>query len=227
MVKQSSKFNKKKKSSEKQLIGNEKQRLVEELHASARRHFPRKRVIVRGYDDLWQADLIEMRLYSRFNDNYHYILTIIDVLSKYAWAVPLKSKSGKEVVENIQMDRFVTMSRCQIQRAKALNYRYVSCRCYKIADKLLLTVYNNLKIAAPARFKVGGSVRVSKFKTIFEKGYTSNWTTEVFKIIKVQATNPVTYLLEDFRRKPIAGGFYEYELPRAATPDVYLVEKVF
>ncbi|XP_011706265.1 PREDICTED: uncharacterized protein LOC105461470, partial [Wasmannia auropunctata] len=95
-----------------------------------------------------------------------------------------------------------------------------------IANKLLTTVYNHVKIAAPARFKVGDSVRVSKFKTIFDKGYTPNWTTEVFKIIKVQKTNPTTYLLEDSRGKPIAGGFYEYELHRVANPDVYLVEKV-
>ncbi|XP_025163398.1 uncharacterized protein LOC112590600 [Harpegnathos saltator] len=99
MAKQSSNFNKKKKSSEKQLIGNEKHRFVEELDAPAKRYFPRRRVIVRGYDDLWQADLVEMRPYSRFNRGYHYILTIIDVLSKYAWAVPMKSKSSKEAVE--------------------------------------------------------------------------------------------------------------------------------
>src|SRR5436190_9977499 len=71
-----------------------------------------------------------------------------------------------------------------------------------IADKLLNTVYDNVKIAAPARFKVGESVRVSKFKTIFEKGYTPNWTTEIFKITKVQKTNPVTYILEDSRGMP-------------------------
>jgi hypothetical protein len=70
------------------------------------------------------------------------------------------------------------------------------------------------------------AVRVSKFKTIFEKGYTPNWPTEVFKIIAVQRTNPVTYLLEDFRGNPIAGGLYEYELLKTAQPDVYLVEKV-
>lgn len=53
-----------------------------------------------------------------------------------------------------------------------------------IADRqLLITVYNRVKIAAPVRYKVGDSVRVSKFKTLFEKGYTPNWTTEVFKII--------------------------------------------
>jgi len=73
-----------------------------------------------------------------------------------------------------------------------------------VAEKLLTTVYNRVKIAGPAKFKVGDSVRVSKYKTIFEKGYTPNWTTEVFKIVKVQRTNPVTYLLEDYRGKSIA-----------------------
>ena len=95
-----------------------------------------------------------------------------------------------------------------------------------IAGKLLATVYNHVKIAAPAKFKVGDPVRVSKFKTIFEKGYTPNWTTEVFKICKIQKTNPVTYLLEDSRGKPIAGGFYEHELHRVANPNIHLVESV-
>jgi len=95
-----------------------------------------------------------------------------------------------------------------------------------ITDKLLTTMYSRIKIAPPVRFKVGNSVRMSKFKTMFEKGYTPNWTTEVFKIVKVQKTIPVTYLLKDSCGKPIAGGFYEYELHRVANPDVYLVEKV-
>ena len=55
-------------------------------------------VIVRGYDDLWQADIVEMRLFSGFNRGHHYILTVIDVLSKYAWAVPLKSEGGSELM---------------------------------------------------------------------------------------------------------------------------------
>jgi len=75
-----------------------------------------------------------------------------------------------------------------------------------VAQKLLTTVYNHIKIAGPAKFKVGHSV-VSKYKTIFEKGYTPNWTTEVFKIVKVQRTNPVTYLLEDYCGKSVAEAF--------------------
>ena len=55
---------------------------------------------VRGYD-LWQADIVEMRPYSGFNRSHHYILTVIDVLSKYAWAIPLKSKRGSEMADVI------------------------------------------------------------------------------------------------------------------------------
>ncbi|XP_070528292.1 uncharacterized protein [Cardiocondyla obscurior] len=96
----------------------------------------------------------------------------------------------------------------------------------EIAKKLLGTVYSAIKIAAPAKFRVGNKVRVSKFKMIFEKGYTPNWTTEVFTIVKVQQTNPATYLLEDYRGEAISGAFYEHELRRATHSDVYLVEKV-
>ena len=77
-----------------------------------------------------------------------------------------------------------------------------------IAERLLDTVYSAIKIAGPSKFKVGDSVRVSKYKTIFKKGYTPNWTTEVFIIIKIQRINPVTYLLEDYRGKSVAGAFY-------------------
>ncbi|XP_011060069.1 PREDICTED: uncharacterized protein LOC105149390 [Acromyrmex echinatior] len=87
-----------------------------------------------------------------------------------------------------------------------------------IAERLLDTVYSAIKIAGPSKFKIGDSVCVSEYKTIFEEGYMPNWTTEVFTIIKVQRTNFVTYLLENYRGKSVAGTFYEYELHRATHP---------
>jgi len=53
-----------------------------------------------------------------------------------------------------------------------------------------------------------------------------NCTIEMFKIFEVQKTNPATFILEDSRENPVAGGFHEYELQRVANPDVYLVEKI-
>ncbi|XP_018397172.1 PREDICTED: uncharacterized protein LOC108775341 [Cyphomyrmex costatus] len=193
-----------------------------------------------------------MRPYSSYNKGRHYILTVIDVLSKYAWTVPLKSKGGSETVNaiaeiirengnitqmrNIRKDGLIYHVKTKHnndERFKSNKDLYTGGVSYKcgtcnkaIAERLLDTVYSAIKIAGPAKFKVGDAVRVSKYKTIFEKGYTPNWTTEVFQIVKIQKTNPVTYLLEDYRGKPVAGGFYEHELRRVANPDVYLVEKV-
>ncbi|XP_043460811.1 uncharacterized protein LOC122497636 [Leptopilina heterotoma] len=77
-----------------------------------------------------------------------------------------------------------------------------------------------------SKFKRGDRVRVSKFKNIFEKGYTPNWTTEIFTVDQVKSTKPVTYKLKDYQNQPIEGGFYEEELLKVQYPDVYLVEKV-
>ena len=65
----------------------------------------------------------------------------------------------------------------------------------------------------------------SEFYTLL-KGYTPNYTTEIFEIERVAPTNPVTYLLRDYKNEPISGGFYEQEIARVKYPDVYLVEKV-
>lgn len=91
---------------------------------------------------------------------------------------------------------------------------------------LLNTVYNAPKLAARGKLKIGDVVRISKHKSLFEKGYTPSWTTELFTIHKVKLTRPVTYLLKDMNNQPISGGFYEYELQRAKYEDVYLVERV-
>lgn len=78
-----------------------------------------------------------------------------------------------------------------------------------------------------AVFKVGDYVRLSKYKTVFEKGYTPNWTTEIFKIRKVQYnTEPITYLLFDYRNREIKGSVYGEELQKVKYPDAYLVEKI-
>lgn len=91
---------------------------------------------------------------------------------------------------------------------------------------ILRKVYNFKEHHAPAKFHVGDAVRISKYKHIFEKSYTANWTPEVFKIASIQYTNPVTYLLKDALDNPIKGGFYELELQKAKYPDIFLIEEV-
>ena len=65
-------------------------------------------MIVFNKDEIWSADLVDMQAFSSFNKGFKYILTVIDVLSKYAWAVPIKDKSAASVTnafEKIVSDR--------------------------------------------------------------------------------------------------------------------------
>ena len=72
--------------------------LANELHKSVRRRFD-KRTVFANIDDIWTADLVDMSSFSRSNKGYKYLLTVIDVFSKYGWIVPLKTKTGKQVTQ--------------------------------------------------------------------------------------------------------------------------------
>ena len=68
------------------------------LHKPVHYNFPRNRVIVTGIDDQWQADLVDISSLARFNKGYKFLLTCIDVFSKFAWVVPLKNKTEATLV---------------------------------------------------------------------------------------------------------------------------------
>ena len=64
------------------------------------------------------------------------------------------------------------------------------------------------------KFKVGDNVRISKYKNIFAKGYTPNWSEEAFVINKIKNTGPWTYAISDLNGEEINGSFYEKELQK-------------
>ena len=65
-----------------------------------------------------------------------------------------------------------------------------------------------------SRFKVGDRVRISKFKNIFAKGYTPNWSTEIFIVNKINDAVPYTYNLKDLNGEEIIGSFFDRELQK-------------
>ena len=69
------------------------------LHKPVRRSFPRRRVIVGGIDHQWQADLMDVQRLKKHNDGFGFILVVIDVLSKFVWALPLKNKTSSLMIE--------------------------------------------------------------------------------------------------------------------------------
>ena len=75
------------------------------------------------------------------------------------------------------------------------------------------------------KFKVGDHVRISKYKNIFAKDYTQNWSEEVFVIKKVKNTVPWTYAIKDLNGEEITGTFYEKELQKR-NQEEFTIEKV-
>lgn len=279
-----------------------KEIVVHEIHKQARKNFPRRHVIMKDIDDLWQADLIDMQSLSRENHSFKYILVVIDTFSKYAWLYPLKQKNMEQIHQafhdlfnkgripkNLQTDlgtefynkmlgnllkqnnvnhysTFSTKKASIVERFirtfKNLMYKHFSLKGNYVwyndgIYSKLLKLYNNTfhrtiglkpnqvnannkkqimqkyeqkfkndKMQMKSTLKIGDHVRISKYKGTFQKGYTPNWSTEIFKITKVQNTRPITYLIKDGRNRPILGSFYHQELQKTKQPNIFLVEKV-
>ena len=67
-------------------------------HYPCRIKFERNQVVVGGIDKTWQADLADFQNVAKFNDNFKYVLVVIDVFSKYVFTVPIKNKTAKSVL---------------------------------------------------------------------------------------------------------------------------------
>ena len=74
------------------------------------------------------------------------------------------------------------------------------------------------------KFKVGDHVRISKYKNIFPKGYTPNWSEEIFVIKKFKNTVPWTYVINNLSGEEIIGRFYEKELQKT-NQEEFRIEK--
>lgn len=277
-------------------ISKQKIQVVKELHRPARKNFPTRRIVIKGLNETWQADLAQFDFLASENKKYKFLLVVIDCFSKYVWARPLKSKTGSEVThafqsilndrtpKNLQTDQgkeFFNSHFQNLMKKYSINhYHTFSSKKAAIVERVIKTLknrlylefslngnykwidiiqrivdeynhtkhstirmkpsdvnktnensimknsYNFMKIAGQNKLVVGDVVRISRYKHVFDKNYHPNWTTELFKIIEVKITNPVTYLLEDMEGRPIKGAFYEQELQKTKQPDVYLVEKI-
>lgn len=272
------------------------------LFKQRRKNFLRVPILVDYLDEQWQADILDMTWLARENDGYKYILVVIDILSRYAWAIALKDKSAKTVTDafnkifsngrkpdklqtdqgkefvNSTLKTFLTTNnvkhftttddviKCAIaerfnRTLRSRIYRYLSAEnTNRYIDKLsdIIIGYNNsfhrtinttpasvtpeneteilLNIRKSHKkinsirvkpFKVGDFVRITRAKGIFEKGATTNWSEEVFKIIKVKKTpQGYIYRLEDLDSEAITSIFYHWELQLTEKPEVYKIEKI-
>ena len=235
---------------------------------------------------------------SHLNDNFKFILTVIDVFSKYAFAIPLQNKSATSIVDafkkilthgrkpkklqtdagnefinkslkkflkNVKM--YTTYSEMKASVVERFNrtlkekmWRFFSYNHhYRWIDELdnFLLAYNNSFHRSIKRtpnevnkhneqeifnilykndkkpqiisfkFNVGDKVRISKSKTIFEKGYTPNFTREIFYIHERLPRYPPVYRIRDYGNEIIKGIFYEEQLQKVLKDnDVFFVSDV-
>lgn len=267
------------------------------LHKPLRHKFSKNKVIVRCLNEQFQADLVDMQSLASFNDGFKYLLTCIDILSKYAWAVPLKDKKSKTVISAfeiifseripvyLQTDAgkeftnnlfqnflksksiyfFTTHNTTKASVVERFN-RTLKTKMYKYFTEMntkryidtiakLMESYNrtwhrsikmepvavtvdnqnqvretlyghDTKNTAEPQFKLGDTVRVSKSKLRFEKGYEQNWTREIFTISRIINRDPIVYKLKDLADEEIEGTFYNEELQKITDSGYYPVEKV-
>jgi hypothetical protein len=263
----------------------------EELHKPVIRKFKRRKVLAFGIDDVHSCDLVDMQEWSKENDGYKYMLNVVDVFSRYAWSIPLKTKNATEVVKafeeikrkpkkiwvdrggefyNKQMDaylkkhdiiRYSTYSESKSVIVERFNRtlktwmwrRFTEEQTRRWLDMLpeLLKKYNNRKhsgigmtpieaskkeneskllqtdeVGTNKKYNVGDWVRISRIKGVFEKGYLPNWSAQIYKVVTVNYTNPITYELAEYNGERIEGSFYAEELQKTDLTDVFLIEKV-
>ena len=270
------------------------------LHRQARKRYPTRQYVVHDIDEQWQADLAEVQDIASKNQGYRYILTVIDIFSRYAWARPLKTKRGEDVAaafddifrqgripKRIQTDQgrefenrhvralfqehgielFSVKSAYKAALVERFNrtlkhrlWRYFTSAHHQTWTEVLqdaVYAYNHSVHRSIGRkpadvtsadvgeirdkmhqrpepprgaddIHVGEQVRISKVKSVFEKGYLPNWTEEIFTVSRVmRKKKPIMYKLKDYHGDEIEGSFYRHEIqPITKTDDVYLVERV-
>ena len=232
------------------------------LHKQVRYRLSRRKTIVSGPSQQWQADLIDVSRLSRHNQGNKFLLTCMDVFSKKAWVVPLKNKSGISLVaaftsiqhplpKTLQTDKgteflnhtfqqwlkdhkvhFFTTENEDIKASiverfnrtlKTKLWRYFihhDTLTYTDILESVVDVYNHtphrsigiapndvtsankgrvwLRLYAdPMPYKeptlhVGDTVRISKARRAFKKGYLAQWTEEIFTIVKRKSTHYYT-----------------------------------
>ena len=104
------------------------------------------------------------------------------------------------------------------------NDRTIKMKPIDVKDNTYLDFSKDVNDNDP-KFEVGDHMRISKYKNIFSKGYTPNWSEEVFVIKKIKNTIPWTYVIDDLNGEEITGTFYEKELQKIDQEE-FKIEKV-
>ena len=124
----------------------------------------------------------------------------------------LKSKIYKymtSISKNVYIDKLDDI----VDEFNNTYYTTIKLKPIDVKDNTYINTSKEINNKDP-KFKVGDHVRISKYKNIFAKGYTPNWSEEVFVIKKVKNTVLWAYVINDLNGEEIMGTFYEKELQK-------------
>lgn len=192
-----------------------KGQLTYTLHKPICNRIKRNPIVVSYIDEQWQADLVDMQEYKSANDGYVYILTVIDIFSKYAWAIPMKNKTGLSVkagFEKIFEDRIP--SKLQTDKGK----EFINTTCKALYNKFNIVFFTSkspgVKCAVVERFNRTLKSKMFKF-------FTSNGTRRYIDVLQsfVHAYNKTYHRsirmspesVNDHRKNEVFRNLYGYE----------------
>lgn len=92
-------------------------------------------------------------------------------------------------------------------------------------DVWIALYHNPIRLQKP-EFQKDDYVRITKSRWTFNRGYTPNWSEEIFQIVEARDTTPIVYTIRDLNNEPIVGTFYQAELQLVTRPESFKIEKI-
>ena len=173
--------------------------LSEELHKSKRKNYPRRKIIVNHKDEIFAADLVEMQKFVKLNKGYRYLITCIDIFSKFAWVIPLKDKKGitiKNALQKIFKERKPKF--LWTDNGKEFYNKQVETLLNENNIKLYSTNNSEIKSAVIERFN-------RTFKNMMYKKFTENNNTIFYNILDELVNNYNNKYHSTIKMTPIEG----------------------
>ena len=136
---------------------------------------------IRGLHDLFQADLVDLKSRARSNGGYSYILFVINTFSKYAWAEPLKTKTGLEVAQAMAKILAETTPPKNLQVDAGTEFYNANFR--KLMEKYSINMYSTYSVLkANLVERLNKTIKSAIFKNFAIKG-NQNWIRDLQTIV--------------------------------------------
>ena len=120
----------------------------------------------------------------------------------------LKNKIYKYMT-SISKNVYIDKSDAIVNEYNNTYHRTIKMKPIDFKDNTYINIGKEVNVYP--KFKIGNHVRISIYQNIFAKGYTPNWSEEIFVIKEIKNTVPWTYVINDLNGEQITGTFYEKE----------------